>query len=47
VARIDSFIDASAFHRAKAETIRAIAIRAAEEFDGKLPCDADVFSRQS
>ena len=42
VARIDKLIHASAFHRAKAETIRAIAKRAVAEFGGALPCDAGV-----
>jgi len=42
VARIDKLIHASAFHRAKAETIRAIAKRTVAGFGGALPCDADV-----
>jgi len=42
VARIDKLIHASSFHRAKAETIRAIAKRAVAEFGGALPCDAGV-----
>ncbi len=44
VARIDALIRASTFHRGKAETIRAIAQRAVDEFDGKLPCDVDVLT---
>jgi len=39
---IDKLIHASSFHRAKAETIRAIAKRAVAEFGGALPCDAGV-----
>jgi endonuclease-3 len=42
VAQIDTLIRASTFHGAKAATIRAIAQRTVNEFDGKLPCDADV-----
>jgi endonuclease-3 len=42
VAKIDSLIRASTFHRSKAETIREIARRTVEEFDGTLPCNADV-----
>ena len=44
VARIDSLIGASTFHRGKSETIRAIAIRAVDEFNGSLPCDFDVLT---
>ena len=44
VARIDALIRASAFHRAKAETIRAIAKRTMAEFGGVLPCDPDVLA---
>jgi endonuclease-3 len=44
VDRIDALIRASTFHRGKAETIRAIARRAVDEFDGKLPCDVDVLT---
>jgi endonuclease-3 len=44
VARIDALIRASTFHRGKAETIRAIAQRAVDQFDGKLPCDVDVLT---
>jgi len=44
VARIDRLIAASTFHRAKADTVRSIATRAVEEFDGKLPCDFDVLT---
>jgi endonuclease-3 len=41
-ARIDRLIHASSFHEAKAHQIHAIAKRAATEFGGALPCDADV-----
>jgi len=44
VSRIDSLIGASTFHRGKAETIRAIATRTVDEFDGSLPCDFDVLT---
>lgn len=44
VAQIDTLIRASAFHYGKAQTIRAIAQRTVDEFDGKLPCDADVLT---
>ena len=44
VGRLDSLIGASTFHRGKAETIRAIAIRTVDEFDGSLPCDFDVLT---
>jgi endonuclease-3 len=44
VARIDALIRASTFHYGKAQTIRAIAQRAQREFDGTLPCDADVLT---
>ncbi|HWH50291.1 MAG TPA: endonuclease III [Gemmatimonadaceae bacterium] len=43
-ARIDGLIRASSFHGAKARQIRAIARRTVDEFDGKLPCDADVLT---
>jgi endonuclease-3 len=43
-AQIDALIGASTFHRAKAETIRAIATRAVKEFSGKLPCDFEVLT---
>jgi endonuclease-3 len=39
---IDAAIHASSFHAPKARQIHAIARRAAEEFGGALPCDADV-----
>jgi endonuclease III len=42
--QIDSLIRASTFHRAKADTIRAIAVRTVEEFGGTLPCDFDVLT---
>ena len=44
VAQIDRLIAASTFHRAKADTVRSIATRAVEEFDGKLPCDFDTLT---
>jgi endonuclease-3 len=44
VAQIDALIGASSFHRGKAETIRAIATRTAEDFGGRLPCDFDVLT---
>jgi len=44
VPQIDRLIAASTFHRAKADTVRSIATRAVEEFDGKLPCDFDVLT---
>ena len=43
-ARIDRLIRRSTFHRAKAATIRAIAVRAANEYHGRLPCDAAVLT---
>ena len=42
--RIDALIRRSTFHRAKAETIRAIARRTVDEFHGRLPCDAAVLT---
>ncbi len=42
VAQIDKLIHASSFHRAKAESIRAIAQRTVNEFGGRLPRDRDV-----
>ena len=39
---IDRLIHPSTFHQAKAGQIRAIARRTAEEFDGELPCDAEL-----
>lgn len=42
--RIEALIGASTFHRGKAETIRAIATRTVEEFDGELPCDFGVLT---
>lgn len=41
-ARIDRLIRASSFHTAKAHQILAIARRTVDEFNGKLPCDAEV-----
>ncbi|HVZ39271.1 MAG TPA: endonuclease III [Candidatus Kapabacteria bacterium] len=40
-ARIDELIAASTFHEAKAAQIHAIARRALEEFNGRLPCDRE------
>ena len=42
VAQIDKLVHASSFHRAKAETIRAIARRTVDGFGGTLPRDRDV-----
>ncbi len=39
---IDRLIAPSTFHESKAARIREIARRAAEDFGGTLPCDADV-----
>lgn len=44
VAQIDKLIRASAFHYGKAQTIRAIAQRTVDQFDGKLPCDTEVLT---
>jgi endonuclease-3 len=44
VPQIDRLIAASTFHRAKADTVRSIATRAVEEFNGKLPCDFDTLT---
>ncbi len=44
IARIDQLIDTSTFHEAKARQIHAIAERAVAEYDGTLPCDADVLT---
>jgi len=41
VDRIDELIHAATFHRPKAQTIRDIARRVTDEFDGHLPCDLD------
>jgi endonuclease-3 len=41
VEEIDGLIRTSTFHERKAEQIHAIAQRVLEEFDGKLPCDAE------
>jgi endonuclease-3 len=40
--QIDTLIRPAAFHEAKAHQIREIARRTVKEFDGALPCDADV-----
>lgn len=37
--RIDSLIRACTFHRPKSKTIHTIAVRANEQYRGKLPCD--------
>jgi len=42
--QIDSVIRASSFHSGKAKTIREIARRTVDEFDGELPCDFDVLT---
>jgi endonuclease-3 len=39
---IDTLIDQSTFHEAKARQIHEIARRTVDEFDGELPCDRDV-----
>src|SRR5262245_23158769 len=41
VEEIDRLIGACTFHEPKAKTIRDIARRTVEEFDGELPCDRD------
>lgn len=43
-AEIDELIRRSTFHRSKAATIRQIARRTVEEYNGRLPCDADVLT---
>ncbi len=40
--RIDALIGDTTFHGPKAEQIRAIARRTADEFGGALPCDAEL-----
>jgi endonuclease-3 len=40
-AEIDDLIHACTFHERKAEQIHAMARRVLDEFDGKLPCDAE------
>lgn len=42
VEEIDRLIHPSTFHEAKARQIHAIALRAAEEFDDRIPCEAEV-----
>src|SRR5574338_950855 len=39
---IDRLINESSFHERKAEQILAIAMRAEHDYDGSLPCDADL-----
>jgi endonuclease-3 len=39
---IDRLIGDCTFHRPKAENVHAIAVRAVEEFGGKVPCEPDV-----
>ncbi len=39
---IDNLINACTFHEAKARQIHAIARRIVNEYEGKLPCDAEV-----
>jgi endonuclease-3 len=41
---IDSLIGACAFHGPKSRTIHDIARRTTDEFDGELPCDAEVLT---
>ena len=41
---IDALIRRTTFHRTKAATIRRIARCSADEFQGRLPCDADVLT---
>jgi endonuclease-3 len=41
-AAIDNLIRACTFHERKAQQIHAIARQTVEQYDGKLPCDADV-----
>ena len=40
---LDALISQSTFHERKASQIFEIARRAADEFDGRLPCDREVF----
>ena len=42
--QIDDLIRASTFHEGKARTIREIARRTLDEFDGRLPCDFEVLT---
>ena len=42
IAEIDALIGSSTFHEPKAAQIHEIAVQAVEEFDGRIPCDADV-----
>jgi endonuclease III len=42
VAEIDALIPDVTFHERKAPQIKAIAARVRDEFDGELPCDAEV-----
>src|SRR5215218_10392482 len=42
--QIDALISRSTFHESKARDIRAIALRAEEEFGGVLPADFDVLT---
>jgi endonuclease-3 len=42
VQEIDQLIRTSTFHERKAAQIRDLAIRVRDEYDGKLPCDAEV-----
>lgn len=41
-AEIDALIIASSFHERKAQQIHALARRVVDEYDGTLPCEADV-----
>jgi endonuclease-3 len=42
--RIDRLIGDATFHESKARWIHAMAVRTRDEFDGTLPCDADVLT---
>ena len=42
VGQIDELIHSCTFHRPKADAIHQIALRAVNEFDGKIPCDFDI-----
>jgi len=42
--QIDELIHACTFHEPKSRTIRAIAERVVDEFDGELPCDFDALT---
>lgn len=44
IKEIDALIHASTFHEPKARTIRDLAQRTLDEFQGKLPCDPEVLT---